>query len=130
MTESWLISISARRPVSGSGTTWALPNIRLDDDLDRYDWIVLQYQPFMYGRWGVAPWLVAALARLRLRRRRPRVALMAHEMLCSRRRAHEHGAPMGTDRRGQLAAIRVLVDVVYVSIEAWTRQLAAWWPRR
>ena len=83
----------------------------------------------MYGRWGVAPWLVAALGRLRLRRRRPRSSPDGPRDVFSPPESARR-VLMGTYQRGQLAAIRVLVDVVYVSIEPWTRQLAAWWPRR
>ena len=104
------------------------PRRRLDDGLGDYDWIVLQYQPFMYGRWGVAPWLVAALARLRLRRGRPRIAVMVHETFVPPESAR--WALMGAYQRCQLAALRMPADLISVSIGPWARQLAQWRPRR
>lgn len=90
--------------------------------------MVLQYNPFMYGRWGVAPWLVAALARLRRPRDHPRVALMVHEMYVEPQNLR--WALMGAYQRAQLAALRAHVDAVCVSIEAWARRLGRWWPPR
>jgi glycosyltransferase involved in cell wall biosynthesis len=104
------------------------PRRRLDHGLDAYDWIFLQYNPFMYGRWGVAPWLVSSLSRLRRRQAHPRVALMAHEMFVEPKNVR--WALMGAYQRAQLAALRAPADVVCVSIDAWTRRLAAWWPSR
>src|SRR5882724_8511675 len=47
--------------------------------LTGYDVVVLQYNPFMYGRWGFAPWLPVALGRLRSKSAGVCVALMVHE---------------------------------------------------
>ena len=48
-------------------------------ELGHADAVLVQYNPFSYGRWGFAPWLVALTWALRLRRREPRIALMVHE---------------------------------------------------
>src|SRR4029453_3959065 len=47
--------------------------------LKGYDAVVVQYNPFMYGRWGFAPWLPLGLWRLRGRKAVGRIALMVHE---------------------------------------------------
>src|SRR4051812_22815276 len=46
----------------------------------RYDLVLIQYNPFLWGRRGFAPWLPVMLWRLRLRRGRPRIALLVHEL--------------------------------------------------
>lgn len=96
--------------------------------LSSYDLVVVQYNPFMWGRRGFAPWLVPALFRLRRARPRPRIALMIHEPFVPM--TGWRWMLMGLWQRFQLAALRVAADVVLVSIEAWTRRFADWWPRR
>jgi glycosyltransferase involved in cell wall biosynthesis len=99
---------------------------RLDSGLETYDAVILQYNPFMYGHWGFAPWIAAALWRLRRASPRPKIGLMVHEkyvpMINWRR------ALMGLWQRLQLLALRASADVVFVSIEAWTEDLARAWP--
>jgi glycosyltransferase involved in cell wall biosynthesis len=97
-------------------------------DLRPYDTVVLQYNPFLYGRWGFAPHVPASLARWRLRRGRPLVALMTHETYFPI--SDWRSAIMGSTQWAQLRALHALSDVVLVSIERWTRQLADWRPCR
>jgi glycosyltransferase involved in cell wall biosynthesis len=89
---------------------------------------VIQYNPFCYGRRGFAPWLPAYLLAIRAGRRRPVLALMIHEpyvpIVCWR------SALMGIWQRFQLGALRLAADVVFTSIEPWTRDFAAQPPRR
>ncbi|HEY5743588.1 MAG TPA: glycosyltransferase, partial [Terrimicrobiaceae bacterium] len=42
------------------------------------DWLVVQYNPFAFGRWGYCPWLVSTLRRLK-KSGQCRVAVMFHE---------------------------------------------------
>src|SRR6267378_2293820 len=44
-----------------------------------YDVVVLQYNPFLYGRRGFAPWLIRDFGRLRLARGAPLLVLYVHE---------------------------------------------------
>src|SRR4051812_19117720 len=44
------------------------------------DTVVLQYNPFAYGRRGFAPGLLLRLLRLRLARSRPLIVTMLHEV--------------------------------------------------
>jgi glycosyltransferase involved in cell wall biosynthesis len=100
----------------------------LNGALVDYDAVVLQYNPFMYGRWGFAPGLPAAL--LRTRRRHPtlEVALMVHEpyvpMLDWR------WTLMGLWQRSQLLALHTLADVVFASIDSWAAMLGRLRPRK
>jgi glycosyltransferase involved in cell wall biosynthesis len=49
----------------------------LDDD--PVDWLVLQYQPFSYGRWGFNPYLARLIRSLEHRSPPVRTALLVHE---------------------------------------------------
>jgi glycosyltransferase involved in cell wall biosynthesis len=93
-----------------------------------YDAVVVQYNPFMYGRWGFAPWLPAALWRARHERGAPEIALMVHEpyvpMLDWR------WTLMGLWQRSQLLALHTLADVVFASIDSWAAMLGRLRPRR
>lgn len=93
-----------------------------------WDVVLLQYNPFLYGRYGFAPWLVWKLAGLRLRRRRPRIALMVHEPYVPMR--GWRWTLMGLWQRAQLAMLRTCSDVVFASIEAWTQTLERRSPSR
>jgi hypothetical protein len=93
-----------------------------------YDALIVQYNPFMYGRWGFAPWLPLELVRLRSSRRRARIALMVHEPYVPM--ANWKWILMGGWQRAQLEAVRLSADIVFASIEAWTRMLHARRPFR
>lgn len=98
-------------------------------DLHSYDLVVLQYNPFLYGRWGFAPHLLASLTRARLGRTRPRLALMVHETYCLPS-SNWRGVIMGSAQWGQLRALHTLSDLVFSSIDPWGQLLARWRPRR
>jgi glycosyltransferase involved in cell wall biosynthesis len=93
-----------------------------------WDVILLQYNPFLYGRWGFAPWLVLHFWRLRLRRRRRLMALMVHEPYVPM--TGWRWVLMGLWQRTQLALLRAASDVVFASIEVWTERLRRTWPGR
>jgi glycosyltransferase involved in cell wall biosynthesis len=99
-----------------------------DAALTGYDAVVVQYNPFMYGRWGFAPWLPAALWRARRERGAPEIALMVHEpyvpMLDWR------WTLMGLWQRSQLLALHACADVTFASIDAWVAMLGRLRPRK
>ncbi len=101
---------------------------RLAGGLAGYDAVLVQYNPFLWGRWGFAPWLPFELQRLRLRRSRPHVALILHEPFVPM--SGWRSTLMGLWQRVQLAAVRSAVDAVFVTIEVWTRRFRRWFPRR
>jgi glycosyltransferase involved in cell wall biosynthesis len=101
---------------------------RLGRGLDGYDAVLVEYNPFLYGRRGFAPWLPVELALVRLRRRRPRIVIAVHEAYV--RKTGLRGLLLGAWQRAQLFAARAAADAVLVSIDAWTRELARWRPRR
>jgi glycosyltransferase involved in cell wall biosynthesis len=96
--------------------------------IEGYGVVVIEYNPFGFGRWGFAPWLPAELARVRARRRRPRVALMVHEPYVPMTGGRQ--ALMAVWQHAQLDALRALSDVVFTSIEAWAELFRHKRPRR
>jgi glycosyltransferase involved in cell wall biosynthesis len=83
--------------------------------------LVIQYNPFSFGRWGFAPRLPLSLARLRRRRHRPRIAVMFHETYVDMR--SPSWALMGSWQRAQLVALQAGADIQFCSIQRWTEQL-------
>jgi glycosyltransferase involved in cell wall biosynthesis len=81
--------------------------------------LVLQYNPFNWGRRGFAPWLPALIARVRRGPAPPRVALMLHELYMSAD-SPRHAA-MGIWQRAQLAALCSQADAAFTSTETWAR---------
>jgi glycosyltransferase involved in cell wall biosynthesis len=92
------------------------------------DAVLVQYNPFWYGRRGFAPGLAAFLWNLRCRRRRPIISLMVHETYVDPRNLR--WALMSTWQRAQLRALLAAADVSFCSIERWTRELRGLRPRR
>jgi glycosyltransferase involved in cell wall biosynthesis len=86
------------------------------------DAILVQYNPYSYGRWGFAPSLIFALWRLRLRRRRPRIALMVHEPYVPM--TTWRLLLMGLWQRFQLRLVAGAADHVFCSTERFTSDLA------
>ena len=85
------------------------------------DALIIQYNPFSFGRWGFGPGLPLFLARLRRERRRPRIAVMFHETYVDMR--SPSWALMGSWQRAQLMAVQAAADVQLCSIQRWTERL-------
>jgi glycosyltransferase involved in cell wall biosynthesis len=119
------------RPDGGRWSSWPRRRRwlrRRRASAESWDVVLLQYNPFLYGRYGFAPWLVWKLARLHMRWRRPRIALMVHEPYVPMR--GWRWTLMGLWQRTQLAMLRRSSDVVFASIEAWTERLHRQSPSR
>jgi hypothetical protein len=82
-------------------------------------WVLLQYSPFGYGRWGFAPYLVRDA--VRLRRRGVSLALMVHEAWMTM--TDWRTVAMGLWQRAQLRALLRTVDRVVTSTEALAVEL-------
>jgi glycosyltransferase involved in cell wall biosynthesis len=90
--------------------------------------VVLQYNPFSYGRWGLTPSLPLELAYLRSVRNRPLIALMVHEPYVP-----VFGLPWLVLRAyhvAQFLALWAAADVVLTSTELWGPFLAQCRPQR
>jgi len=102
---------------------------------ERPDWVVLQYNPFSYGRWGLNPYLPWVMRRVRRRgdcagsggaAAGPRVALMVHEPFVPVISAKF--ALMTTWQRWQLWMLGRTADVVFFSIQPWADRFRPWFP--
>jgi len=112
----------ARRLVTALGGVGSTPRYLADGvapllaDPGDPEWILLQYNPFSWGRAGFAPALVRDVARLRRRTRAP-LALMVHEAWIDVR--DPRSALIGTWQRALLA----LADAALTSTQALAREL-------
>ena len=94
---------------------------------DPPDWLIVQFNQFSYGRWGLNPFLPLALRALRRRCPSMRLAVMFHEDF----------VPPTTwknrvFRRWQIPQFRALgrmADVVAFSIEPWAARYRSWFPQ-
>lgn len=93
------------------------------------DAVVLEYNPFSYGRWGFSPRLPVQFGNLALLPSRPIRALMCHERFFMPMRGVKHTA-MSLWQRAQLRALRQMSDVVFASIQPWVDDFARSWPHR
>ena len=89
----------------------------------RCDALLIQYNPFSYGRWGVAPSLVVRLAAARLRRPRVRVFLVVHEPYVAI--AGVKTILMAAWHRVQLFALTCLVHSVVVPSSDAARRIGS-----
>ena len=107
----------------GTPEGWHLddnPRVRRADevlgDIARgHDAVIVQYNPFSYGRWGVAPWLPRRLAQLQGARRAPLIATMVHEAVVEAKDLR-HGA-MSVWQRAQFRAVLQRSDLVFAATE-------------
>jgi glycosyltransferase involved in cell wall biosynthesis len=111
-----LVSALRQKSVEADLLEW-----RADDVTGDLGALVIQYNPFSFGRWGFAPRLPLFLARLRRRRRRPRIAVMFHETYVDMR--SPSWVLMGSWQRAQLVAVQAGADIQFCSIQRWTERL-------
>ena len=94
---------------------------------DPPDWLIVQYNPFSYGRWGYNPYLPAAVNLLR-RRTGIRVALMIHEAFVSP--SSWKNAILTTWQRWQWWSLCHASSVVFTSVEEFGRTVRTVFPRK
>jgi glycosyltransferase involved in cell wall biosynthesis len=88
-------------------------------------WLIVQYNPFSYGRWGIAPWLPWRLSQTRARADL-RIALMCHEVYPPFALGPAIVAALA--QRLQLAAITRSADLVFASTTAGIARIRRWSP--
>jgi hypothetical protein len=81
--------------------------------------VLVQYNPFSWGRWGVAPGLVRSV--VRARRAGARVALLVHEPYVPLRASRE--LAIGLWQRAQLLALARACDPLLAVSRAWARRV-------
>jgi glycosyltransferase involved in cell wall biosynthesis len=88
------------------------------------DWIILQYQPFAYGRWGLNLDLPIVIKQIRQRNPATRVAVMFHEPFVEVE--NWQFAVMTTWQRSQFMMLGNAADIVFFSIDPWARRFKRW----
>ena len=100
-----------------------LPNLLGRERL--IDWLVVQYNPFGFGRWGYCPWLITALGRLK-KSGQCRVAVMFHETQVPKRPFKLW--VMRQWQNWQLRRLARLADVIFVSTTRWEAEIKEVFP--
>lgn len=98
---------------------------------EKPDWVVLQYQCFSYGKWGLnleLPRAMRRISRLAKSGSQTRFALMMHEPFV--RATTPKNAIMSVWQRYQLWSLGHSARANFFSIEAWQREFAPWFAGR
>lgn len=94
----------------------------------RPDWILLQYNPFSYGKRGWNPFLPLVIRRVRRQLPATRFALMVHEPFMPA--INFKMALMTSYQRWQLWMLGRSADVIFFSIDPWVRRFGKWFPSK
>ncbi len=97
---------------------------------DPADWLVVQYNPFSYGRYGWAANLVREIKRLRRQCPSLRIAVMAHESFVDLADVQQNAsfAIMTLWQRLHFWRLGRLADVVFLSTEPRAKRFTSWFP--
>jgi len=93
---------------------------------DAPDWLLIQFNQFSYGRWGLNPLFPLAIRRLRRRCPALRIAVMFHEDFVPI--TSWKFAAMTTWQRWQFWMLGRQADHVFFSIEPWAERYRSWFP--
>lgn len=94
---------------------------------DPPDVLLLQFEQFSYGRWGLNPLLPFVFRTLRRRYPLMRLVLVAHEDFVPV--SSWKFAVMTTWQRAQFWSLGRTADVVLCSVAAWTERYQRWFPK-
>lgn len=92
----------------------------------RPDWVLLQYNPFSYGEWGLNLSLPAVLNRIRTAAPATRIALTVHEPFVPVRNLRS--LVLTSWQRLQFWRLGRQADMVFCAIEPWVERFAPWFP--
>lgn len=90
------------------------------------DWVLLQFEQFSYGKWGLNPFLPLAMRRIKKRCPQTKFAWMAHEDFVPV--ISWKFALMTIWQRGQFWMLGRTADVIFFSIDPWVAQYRGWFP--
>lgn len=93
---------------------------------EQVDWVVLQYNPFSYGHWGLNLSLAPAIRRLKAVCPSTRVGLMVHEPFVPV--INWRWAILTTWQRWQLWRLGQAADAIFFSIDSWAKRFQSWFP--
>lgn len=92
----------------------------------RPDWVVLQFNQFSYGRWGLNPFLPLVMRQIKRRLPGTGIAWMAHEDFVPV--TSWKFAIMTLWQRWQFWMLGRTADRVFLSIEPWAEKYQRWFP--
>ncbi len=95
-------------------------------EADPPDWVLVQFNQFSWGRWGLNPFLPLAVRALRRRCPGVRVAWVAHEDFVPP--TSWRFAVMRRWQRPQFRALGRAADLVVFAVEAWAERYGPWFP--
>jgi glycosyltransferase involved in cell wall biosynthesis len=95
---------------------------------DRPDWLILQFNQFSYGKWGLNPFLPLTLGKIRKRVPGTRIAVMFHEDFVPP--INWKFAIMRVWQKWQFKQLGRLAHVVMFSIDPWARKYRDWFPNK
>jgi glycosyltransferase involved in cell wall biosynthesis len=90
------------------------------------DWLLLQFEQFSYGRWGLNPFLPLALRQIKRIAPATKIAVMFHEDYMPARSIRS--AIMSSWQRVQFRMLGHLADAAFFSTEPWACTYAQWFP--
>lgn len=93
---------------------------------DPPDWLLLQFNQFSYGRWGLNPYLPLALRRIKHEFPALRVAWLAHEDIVPF--TNFRFAVMATWQWAQFWALGRLADQIFFTTHVWVDTYRSWFP--
>jgi glycosyltransferase involved in cell wall biosynthesis len=92
---------------------------------DRPDWLILQFNQFSYGRWGLNPFLPGVLRSIQ-KGSRVRIAVMFHEDFVPQ--TTWKFRIMRIWQKWQFKQLGSIADVVFFSIDPWVKKYSGWFP--
>jgi glycosyltransferase involved in cell wall biosynthesis len=95
-------------------------------EVSQPDWLLIQFNQFSYGRWGLNPYLPLALQSIRKRCPGVRVAWFAHEDFVPPSNARF--MVMRVWQRAQFRALGRASDLVLFTIAPWAERYRSWFP--
>ena len=94
---------------------------------DPPDWLLLQFNQFSYGRWGLNPFVPLAIWRIRQCAPEAQIAVMFHEDFVPS--TNWRNAMMSVWQRLQFWSLGRQANVVGFSIQPWTERYRPWFPQ-
>jgi glycosyltransferase involved in cell wall biosynthesis len=93
---------------------------------ERPDWVLVQYNPFAYGKWGLNPYLPLVIRAIARDGSKTRISVMFHEVSVPAISAKF--AVMAVWQRCQSYMLARAAHHLCFSTEAWARSVGRWFP--
>jgi glycosyltransferase involved in cell wall biosynthesis len=95
-------------------------------ETDQPDWVLLQFNQFSYGRWGLNPWLPLTMKAIKRRNPSVQTAVMMHENFVPPHSLKNR--VMRIWQRWQFCSLIQTADRAMFSIQPWVERYGSWFP--